>query len=101
MRGQPTKGISRRYRAGSNHRLLKRTGLVPGWRLCGTCDRKGGHAMFVRSLVAALSVLVAFTATPPADAETMLRVGMNLKGAPFSFHDDASGSDKGVSVDLV
>lgn len=37
----------------------------------------------------------------PATAQTALKVGTNAIGSPWSFHDAASSSEKGIAIDLV
>jgi polar amino acid transport system substrate-binding protein len=42
-----------------------------------------------------------FALAPPAHAKTLLTVGTNAAGAPWSFHDAASGTERGIAVELI
>lgn len=45
--------------------------------------------------------VVFLTGICTADAQTILKVGTNAIGSPWSFHDAASGSERGIAIDLV
>jgi polar amino acid transport system substrate-binding protein len=53
------------------------------------------HAIFAISIVAALST------STQLQAQQLLRVGTNEIGSPWSFHDPASNSERGIAIDLV
>jgi len=51
-------------------------------------------------IVAALVGLAAFAIATPLHAQQVVRVGTNPTGAPWSFHDDKSGTEQGIAVEL-
>src|SRR5581483_4698426 len=53
----------------------------------------------MKSILIAMSVLAATSLS--AYSQQSVRVGTNSNGAPWSFHDAASNSEKGVSVELI
>jgi polar amino acid transport system substrate-binding protein len=48
----------------------------------------------------ALAIAI-LTSIDIASAQTILKVGTNAIGSPWSFHDEKSNSEKGIAVDLV
>jgi polar amino acid transport system substrate-binding protein len=57
--------------------------------------------MSVRLFVTALVAIAAVSASAPSLAQQVLNVGTNSNGAPWSFHDAASNTEKGIAVELI
>lgn len=55
----------------------------------------------MRHAVLAISVIVALSTPTQLQAQQVLRVGTNEIGTPWSFHDAASNSERGIAIDLV
>ena len=55
----------------------------------------------LRHAILAISVIAAFGIPPQLQAQQVLRVGTNEIGSPWSFHDAASNSERGIAIDLV
>ena len=57
--------------------------------------------MMLRHAILAISVVATFSIPAQLQAQQILRVGTNETGSPWSFHDAASNSERGIAVDLV
>jgi polar amino acid transport system substrate-binding protein len=57
--------------------------------------------MMLRHAIAAISVIAALGTSSQLHAQQVLRVGTNEIGSPWSFHDAASNSERGIAIDLV
>jgi polar amino acid transport system substrate-binding protein len=57
--------------------------------------------MMSRHAILAISVLAALSTPLQLQAQQVLRVGTNEIGSPWSFHDAASNSERGIAIDLV
>ena len=55
----------------------------------------------LRHAILAISVVAALSTPAQLQAQQVLRVGTNEIGSPWSFHDPASNSERGIAVDLV
>ena len=57
--------------------------------------------MMLRHAILAISVAAALSTPAQLQAQQVLRVGTNEIGSPWSFHDAASHSERGIAIDLV
>lgn len=57
--------------------------------------------MMLKHAVLAVSVVAALSTPAQLQAQQVLRVGTNEIGSPWSFHDAASNSERGIAIDLV
>jgi polar amino acid transport system substrate-binding protein len=57
--------------------------------------------MMLRHTIFAISVVAALSTPVQLQAQQVLRVGTNELGSPWSFHDPASNSERGIAIDLV
>lgn len=58
--------------------------------------------MSLKAAFTALAAILAMTASAaPSQAQQVLKVGTNLNGAPWSFHDAATNTERGIAVDLI
>lgn len=57
--------------------------------------------MMLRHTFFTISVVVALSAPAQLQAQQVWRVGTNEIGSPWSFHDPASNSERGIAIDLV
>ena len=57
--------------------------------------------MMLRHAILTISVVAALSTPARLEAQQVLRVGANEIGSPWSFHDAASNSERGIAIDLV
>lgn len=57
--------------------------------------------MSAKLVLSALIGIVALSLASPSHGQQVLRIGTNSNGAPWSFHDAASNSEKGIAVELI
>jgi polar amino acid transport system substrate-binding protein len=57
--------------------------------------------MMLKRAILAISVIAALSAPAQLRAQQVLRVGTNEIGSPWSFHDAASNSERGIAIELV
>jgi ABC-type amino acid transport substrate-binding protein len=57
--------------------------------------------MMLRHAILAIFVVAALGTPAPLQAQQLLRVGTNEIGSPWSFHDAAPNSERGIAIDLV
>jgi polar amino acid transport system substrate-binding protein len=55
----------------------------------------------LKRAILAISVVTILTTPAQLQAQQVLRVGTNEIGSPWSFHDAASNSERGIAIDLV
>jgi polar amino acid transport system substrate-binding protein len=55
----------------------------------------------LKHAILAISVVTALSTPAQLQAQQVLRVGTNEIGSPWSFHDAASNSERGIAIDLV
>jgi polar amino acid transport system substrate-binding protein len=57
--------------------------------------------MSAKLVFTALATIAAVAISAPLHAQQVLKVGTNSNGAPWSFHDAGSNTERGVSVELI
>ena len=57
--------------------------------------------MMLRHAIVAVSVVAALSIPARLQAQQILKAGTNEIGSPWSFHDAASNSERGIAIDLV
>ena len=54
----------------------------------------------LKHVILAISVVTALSTPAQSQAQQVLRVGTNEIGSPWSFHDAASHSERGIAVEI-
>jgi polar amino acid transport system substrate-binding protein len=57
--------------------------------------------MSAKFVFTALAILAAVAVSAPSNSQQILKVGTNSNGAPWSFHDARSNTERGISVELI